>query len=324
MQILSQIQITSFDNMKSSKSTTISLFQEFGNIKRGKYKDVIIKCREAIKQGNKELYSVLKDQLPAVTFCGVFNSGRKAIDITVYNNLMILDIDKLEIESLNNIISLLQKDKFITALWLSPSGLGLKGIVRINSDVNKHKYVFNALRIYFLDKYNIELDKSGSDVSRLCFSSWDENLFYNKNSEIFVDSLEIEENTVVKFEKKIKAHLILRKNANATEGLNTTKDTKIIRDIINFLQKKDVSITEDYDSWVKVALGISYTFSYDVGEKYFLKICSFDKEKHSEEQSISLLRYCYNKREFNSSNSISTIGTIIYFSKLKGFLVKKK
>jgi hypothetical protein len=322
MIIPSEIYITSFDNMKSSKSNLISLYQEFGNIKRGKYKDIIIKCRQAVNQKNKELYTSLKNQLPAVTFCGEFTSGRKASNITKYNNLMILDIDYLDISTMNFNISHLQKDKYIMALWLSPSGLGLKGIVKINSDINKHKYVFNALRIYFLEKYKIELDKSGSDVSRLCFSSWDENFYYNENSEIFNDYLEIEEIVEEKVTPIIKKSLKLRKNANATEGFNKREDTKTVREIIKFLEKKDVSITESYDDWIKVALGISYTFSYDVGEKYFLKICSLDKEKHSEEQSIILLRYCYNKREYGSSSSIS-IGTIIYFAKLKGFIVKR-
>jgi hypothetical protein len=318
----SEIYITSFDNMKSSKSNIIPLFQEFGNIKRGKYKDLIVKCRAAIKQNDKELYVSLKNQLPAVTFCGEFSSGRKASDIIKYNNLMILDVDNLDAESMDLIKTQLQKDKYMMALWLSPSALGLKGIVKIDSDIDKHKYVFNALRIYFLENYKIELDRSGSDVSRLCFSSWDENFFYNGDSEIFRDYLEIEEIKENNFSTKEKKNLALRKNANVTEGFNKSKDTKIIREIIKFLEKKDVSITSSYDEWVKVALGISYTFSYDVGEKYFLKICSLDKEKHSEDQSIMLLRYCYNKRDYNSSNSIS-IGTIIYFAKLKGFIIRK-
>ena len=321
MRSLSEIQITSFDNMKSSKSVTIPLFQELGNIKRGSYKDLIIKCRDAIAKNNKALYTSLKSQLPAVTFCGEFSSGRKANDIIQYNNLMIFDIDNLETHLLKEAIVTLQKDMFVLALWLSPSGLGLKGLIKIDGDVDKHKYVFNALRIYFLDNYRIDLDRSGSDVSRLCFSSWDENLYFNKDSYVFTDFLEIEETTTVK--KVIKTQqYVINKNAFATEGFNKVGDTKIIRHIIKFLVKNDLSITETYDSWVKVALGISYTFSYDVGEKYFLQICALDKEKHSVEKSIMLLKYCYNKRQYSTSNAIS-LPTIIYFAKQKGFVIKR-
>lgn len=322
MRKLSEIQITSFDNMKSSKSTTIPLFQEFGNIKRGRYKDLIIKCRDAIAKENKALYTSLKSQLPAVTFCGEFSSGRKANDIIQYNNLMIFDIDNLELHLLKETIVTLQKDKFVLALWLSPSGLGLKGIVKIDGDVDKHKYVFNALRIYFLDNYKIDLDRSGSDVSRLCFSSWDENFYFNKDSDIFTDFLEIEETSSVKKGIKTQKQYVISKNAFATEGFNRVQDSKIIKHIIKFLIKNDVSITETYDSWVKVALGISYTFSYDVGEKYFLQICALDKEKHSDDKSILLLKYCYNKRQHGTSNAI-LLATVIYFAKQKGFMIKR-
>lgn len=319
---LSEIQITSFENMKSSKATTITLFQEFGNIKRGKYKDLIIKCRDAIDKNDKVLYTSLKSQLPAVTFCGIFSSGRKASDIIEYNNLMIIDIDNLDASMLNNIKLELQNDKFVMALWLSPSGQGLKGIVKIDSDVNKHKYVFNALRIYFLNNYKIDLDKSGSDVSRLCFSSWDENFFFNKNSIIFTDFLEIEESISARKQDKLPKQYTIGKNAFTTEGFNKVGDTKIIKHIIKFLIKNDLSITDSYDSWVKVALAISQTFSYDVGERYFLQICALDKEKHSDNKSILLLKYCYNKRQHNTTNAVS-LSTIIYFAKQKGFAIKR-
>lgn len=322
MKDLSQILITTFDSMKSLNSKTITLYQEFGNIKRGKFKDIIIKCREAILNENKELYTILKSQLPAVTFCGVFSDGRKASNIVEYNNLIILDIDNLDLNEISEIKLKLSKDRYIMALWLSPSGLGLKGIVKIECEVDKHKNYFNALRVYFLNNYKIELDKSGSDVSRLCFSSWDENFYFNKDSSIFEDSLEFEKTITLKKDSNIKSELLLNKNAYSTEGFNKVNDTKIIKEIVKFLQKKDISITENYDSWVKVALGISTTFSYDVGEKYFLKICELDKGKHSEEKSIILLKYCYNKRMYITSDTIS-LATIIYFAKIKGFIVKK-
>lgn len=320
MMALSEIQITSFDNMKSSKATTIPLFQEFGNIKRGKYKDVIMKCRDAVAKNDKTLYTSLKSQLPAVTFCGIFNSGRKANDINSYNGLMIIDIDNVNESLLSHIKLDMQRDRYVMALWLSPSGLGLKGIVKIDSDVTRHKYVFNALRIYFLNNYNIELDKSGSDVSRLCFSSWDENFFFNENSEIFTDFLEIEESSINRKSAKLPKEVSVERNAFATEGFNKVGDTKVIKQIIRFLNKNDLSITETYDDWVKVALGISQVFSYDVGERLFLQICAFDKERHSNEKSVLLLKYCYRKRQYQTTNNIS-ISTIIYFAKLKGFVI---
>lgn len=319
-----EILISIFENMKSHISRTIPLYQEFGNIKRGKYKELIKSCREAVTKNDTELYSTLKSQLPAVTFCGVFNGVRKASNVIEYNSLLIFDIDNLDSSKLNEFKLKLHNDSFVMALWLSPSGKGLKGVVRIDSDIENHKNYFNALKIYFLNKYEIELDRSGSDVSRLCFCSWDENFYFNKNSNIFKEYLELELvfTPVVKKDKVLKDNFLLNKNAYSTEGFNRKNDTTIIREIIKFLEKNDVSITESYDSWVKVALGISSVFSYDVGERYFLKICSLDKDKHFEDKSIALLKYCYNKRKLNFSDSIS-LATIVFFAKQKGFIVKK-
>ncbi|RTY89647.1 BT4734/BF3469 family protein [Flavobacterium sp. GT3R68] len=317
MKNLSKIKITCFDNMKSTNCRSMLLFEEFGNIKRGKYRDLIVTCRNAVSNGDKNLYAKLKSNLPAVTFCGEFLEGHKVADMVTYNNLMVIDIDNLDINKLQDINQDLRKDKYITALWLSPSGLGLKGIIKIDSDVNKHKAVFNALRIYFLDNYQIELDKSGSDVSRLCFSSWDENLYYNPDGQIFDDILEVEEVRVAKNLRPTVKQLV-GKSAYATEGLNKRDDKILMRDILRFLEKRDISITDNYDAWVKVGLGLSYTFSYDVGETFFLKLCRLDKDKHSEEQSINLLKYCYNKRQLDKTHIIS-FATIIYYAKQKGF-----
>ena len=46
------------------------------------------------------------------------------------------------------------------ALWDSPSSLGFKGLVKIESTPENHKDFFSSLSIYFLQQYDIELDKN--------------------------------------------------------------------------------------------------------------------------------------------------------------------
>lgn len=319
MKKLSETTVTKFKTVKSKEFSTILMFEELKDIKSGKYKDSILKCREAIEIGDKNLYTYLKTQLPAVTFCGEFKKGHKVADLVVYNSLIVIDIDGILPENILNIKNSLILDKYILALWLSPSGRGFKGLIKTNSNQDNHKDYFNSLRIYFLDNYQIELDKSGSDVSRLCFSSWDKDIFYNSHSEIYIDFLEIDtkiKTSEVKITKD--KNLSLSKSAYATEGLNKSEDRTLIKNIIKYLTKRNMSITESYDNWVKVALGISYSFSYDVGEKYFIQLCRLDKEKYDEIKSINLLKYCYNKRQINLRKTIS-LATIAYFAKENGF-----
>jgi len=318
MKKLSEIRITKFQNMTAKTGTSILLFDELKNIKNGTYKNLILKCRAALTIGDEKLYSSLKSKLPAVTFCGEFKNIRKASEVSLYNNLMILDIDHIPMEKLQGIKTTLSNDKYVLSLWESPSGKGLKCLIKIDSDYEKHKAVFNSLKNYFFDKYEVELDVSGKDISRLCFSSWDENIFFNANAEAYTDFIE-EKNTKKKSDSSIK-NVSLLKSAFATEGLNKTEDRNTMRQIIKYLTKRSLSITETHDEWLKVSFAIASTFSYDVGEKYFLSLCRLDQTKHSEEKSINLLKSSYNNRKLDVKNGI-TFATIIFFAKNKGFKI---
>jgi len=318
MKKMSEIKVTQFDTVKSKSHRQILLFEELRNIKTGLYKDLVIECRKALLENNKELYNLLKSKLPVVTFCGEFENGHRASDLMVYNNLMIIDIDSVY-DNIDELKKRLGVDKYILSLWISPSGNGLKGIIKTGNVIEHHKAAFSSLREYFFERYAIELDKSGSDVCRLCYCSWDENIIYNPNSELYTEILS-DQKVAITDKKRKELNIALTKNAYATEGLNNSNDRYLMKKIISYLYKKDISITINHNNWIKVALAISYSFSYDVGEKYFLQLCRLDKDKHDENASINLLKYCYNKRQLNTLNTVS-FGTVIFMAKEKGFKI---
>jgi len=301
--------------------TQTSLLDELKDIKEGKYKSIIEKCRYFTKNNDYDSYKTLKIKLPIVTFCGTFKNGRKLENLDVYSNIMILDIDHIDLSNTDNIKEKLTNDNYIYSVWLSPSNEGLKALVKINGTPKEHKSSFNSLKEYFKTKYDIELDNSGCDITRLCFVSWDENLYLNTNSEIYTDKLIIEVVNETKSKKSILSKS-LNKSAYATEGLNKPEHRKMINLIIKFLKRKDLSITNSFDKWLRVALAIASTFSYDIGEKYFLSLCELDKEKHNELESKNILKYCYNNRNLEMASSIS-LGTIVFYAKEKGFISKK-
>jgi hypothetical protein len=84
--------------------------------------------------------------------------------------------------------------------------------------------------------------------------------------------------------------------------------------IVTYLTKRQISITASYDRWVRVALAIADTFTYDVGKKYYLDLCRLDGGAHDEDGSIRLLESCYN----NSHGKI-TFGTIRHFAQGHGY-----
>jgi hypothetical protein len=89
----------------------------------------------------------------------------------------VLDFDNvLETETLKH--ELIAND-FVKACWVSPSGNGVKALVLI-ADKTKHKEHFQAL----LDLYP-QVDKSGINVSRVCYESYDPDIFISDSPNPF-------------------------------------------------------------------------------------------------------------------------------------------
>ncbi|UFH35086.1 BT4734/BF3469 family protein [Flavobacterium acetivorans] len=311
-----------FNNAFNTIGNETSLQQELDDIRSGKYKLEINNCRKTlINEKNKELYKKNKSKLKAVSFCGLFENGRKLSNLSSYNSLIVIDID--EIEDIDKVKAKLVKDPYIMALWDSPSFQGLKGLIKVDSTIENHKDFFFSLSIYFLQEYNIELDKSGSDITRLCYVSWDPDIYINYDSVIFDELINVPDKKPNEKKKTVESTKIksVPKNAFATEGLNNQLDRQLLKKIITFLNSRNLSITNDFSSWVKVAVIIANSFSYDLGENYFLILCRMDGENYNEFKSKELLKYCYANRDLNRSDRLS-FASIIYFASQKGFVKK--
>lgn len=322
-------QLSIFSNTFDTMGSQTILEKELNDIRIGVYKNQILSCRDALLNvGDKDLYKKHKSQLKAVTFCGTFKGGRKLSNLVNYNSIIVIDVDGLEGDEAMLVKAKLAQDKYVMALWISPSSQGIKGLIKIASSVDAHKSFFSSLSIYFLQEYGIELDKSGSDITRLCYVSWDEDIYINYDSEVFKTLIELEssqseeERVTTKLERpKTVPNISLNKSAYATEGLNNQANRAEIKKIIKFLSGRDLSITDNYSDWMKVAVIIANSFSYDVGESYFLSLCRIDHVKHDENKSKELLKFCYNNRNLNHTNRIS-FSTLIYMATLKGYVKK--
>lgn len=96
---------------------------------------------------------------------------------------MVLDFDDVvDIEVLAG--TLIEKE-YVYALWLSPRANGLKCLVKI-ADGKKHRLHFDAIRDIFPD-----VDKSGVNESRVCYESYDPNIYINPNAKPFTKTKEV-------------------------------------------------------------------------------------------------------------------------------------
>ena len=141
-------------------------------IREGKSKDTV----ERVRAGEKEL----KNELPIVYFSGEF-SGRSDNSLINHSGFIVIDIDHVNVEKLKPLLS---TDEHSYACWISPSGDGLKLLVRITHP-ERHRDHFNSLSNYFLKNYGVEIDSSGKNEARACFESYDPEIIVNEDSESY-------------------------------------------------------------------------------------------------------------------------------------------
>jgi len=128
----------------------------------------------------------LKLSLPAFTASGIFKDGRKKENLVSHTGIIQIDID--DIPNPSEIKEKLSKDPFTYIAFISPSGKGLKLIVKIPSEIEKHEYYFNRLLDYYKINYNLIVDERCKDITRLCFLSSDPSIYVNNESFEFNDT----------------------------------------------------------------------------------------------------------------------------------------
>lgn len=155
------------------------------DIKTGKYINVITYLRKSLAESKMEAYERAKKSLPAFTPSASFKGGRKLEFVTAYTQIVVLDIDKLTTEQLNTAKQLSKETPYTFASFVSPSGNGLKIFVKVNSSQENHKEAFLTLQKFYEEFLSLPIDKSGKDVTRLCFVSYDTDLYLNENATVY-------------------------------------------------------------------------------------------------------------------------------------------
>lgn len=161
------------------------IVEVLNDIKTGKYINVITYLRKSLAESKMEAYERAKKSLPAFTPSASFKGGRKLEYLTAYTQIVVLDIDKLTKEQLNTAKQLSKETPYTFASFISPSGNGLKIFVRVNSSQENHKEAFLALQKFYEEFLGLPIDKSGKDVTRLCFVSYDTDLYLNENATVY-------------------------------------------------------------------------------------------------------------------------------------------
>lgn len=166
----------------STEDKSMDIFTVLKEIKSEKYKSLIAEVR--LITNPEERNKKKQNSLPMVTFSGTFSSRSKSA-LKKASGLAMMDFDK--VEDLEALKTQIEADKFTFSSFVSPSGNGLKVLVKIppvNSD-EVYKEYYHELQKHF-NQY-AETDASTKDISRGTFVSIDSELYLNADSVIFTD-----------------------------------------------------------------------------------------------------------------------------------------
>ena len=176
--MFSSIKVTHFKTVKSLSGPEVRIEDVFNDILNGKYKDQVDEIRRDPTSKDR-----LKKNLPAFTVSATCNDQRLQKNITGYTRLVQLDYDK--VDNPEELKSAAIKLKTTLCAFLSPSGNGIKLVVPVSTDQDNHLVAFNAVRDFYDTALGVKSDESVKDVLRLCFFSYDPELYQNFNAEVF-------------------------------------------------------------------------------------------------------------------------------------------
>ena len=252
----------------------VALEKVIDRIKNGTSKTLI----ESIRNGNKEN----KTKLPCILFAGTFTE-RNSNSLKEHSGLMVIDFDKYPNNKvMMQHLDLLKQNNHFVLLFISPSGDGIKGVVKVPNDLTKqtHPKFFKEFQNIFQYDY---FDMQNSNVDRVCFESYDPNIYINLEAEIF--------NPVLKedgFDISERVPLI-----------PITDQDKIIDKIMKWGWKKDFVDGERNNFIFDIAGAFcEYGIAQSLAEGYILNNVVIGD--FSESEAITTIKSAYKKRKFDS------------------------
>jgi hypothetical protein len=143
---------------------------------RNTYQDVMTQTNGDSKAA-KRAVAAEKRKLPGLLWSGRF-SRREDKAITCHSGLLCADLDSLG-DALAEVRTKLLASPYLWAMFVSPTGDGLKCVFRVRPDAQAQQASFHAVAHHVRELTGAEVDKSCSNVSRLCFVSDDHETFLN-------------------------------------------------------------------------------------------------------------------------------------------------
>lgn len=172
--------VTIFKNITDTKNPYY-VYPEtiYKYIKEGRYSKLIEDLRNIEEKKDRDK---IKQNLPSICWSGEFEQ-RANNAIKKHSGLVCIDFD--HIPGLELFKERICKDQYTYMCFISPSGDGLKVIIKIPDCIGTHADSCRAITEYYKEE---TLDEF-RDIARVCYISYDPDFFINKESKVFTKLL---------------------------------------------------------------------------------------------------------------------------------------
>lgn len=148
-------------------------------IRIGQWKSLIDKLN-SFEIDSKQQKSFKESKIPGIIWQGTFTE-RKNDAQTEHSGLVAIDLDGMPEDVLVKYKDILSQDPYSYAVFISPRRNGLKIITKIPPSIPDHRLYVNGLRKHYFCKYYDHFE----DPARLCFVSYDPDIYFNPDSEVW-------------------------------------------------------------------------------------------------------------------------------------------
>ena len=281
-------------------------------IKSPIYKEVTEECRGLMD--TKERKEFKNENFDSCTYSGIFSS-RKDECLLKHSGLLTLDFDHMEgvVELKKRLI----KDEYLETelIYVSPSGDGIKCLIKIDLSMGTHLEHFEAVSNYIKATYSIEIDKSGKNVSRACYLCHDADVYINPR---FLGEGNPKPTKPFDLDKwRTKPSQKSEQKAKGTPVTNDT--TSHVEELIQQIESRGIDLTATYSDWIKIGFAFADQFG-EQGREYFHRVSQM-YSNYSREECDQQYTNC-----LKSNGSGVGIGTFFQMCKNEGitYAVKRE
>ena len=246
-----------------------------------------------------------KDPIKVSKMKGTIGLLEGKVGLLKSSGFVTIDIDHisetgLSLQELKDRISE-DRELGVRLVFTSPSGDGLKVVCRVSSqitDKDSYKTAYNSLRHFINSKYGEIVDKSGSDISRLCLLCYDRDARIQDYEETFSPDL----------------HPVPKKERPVREYQYTYSGEDGIEEIVRRVEESGRDIAPDYGEYIKLVY--SFTALGERGRGLLHRVCSLSSKYRPEDTD----------KDFNNclrSGESQSIGTFINMARENGIDVTK-